>query len=386
MVLWTSQAARLLFALMVVLGMAVSCAAPAQQTEQKPAAPKTDSTQTQAKPASQQPSQKQEPGKPKYGGTLTVGQDIEPDSLMPNFITGSPMGTNMVLENIYENLIRFDPELKKMGPGLAESWESSDAQTWVLHLKKGVKFHDGKDFEAEDVIYSLQRMQDPKIGGQTILQGAKIEEIDKHTVKVVLTGPNSTFLSRQLGSQWAIVSKGAAEKYDLKNQANGTGPFKLAEFVPGSHVKLAKFENYHVKGLPYLDAVLYKFITDESTRLAAIRSGTVDITRFYDPKNAQLIRNDKNIVAVDTGRLTQDFFWLNMKRKPFDDIRVRQAVSLALDRQQLVDAVMYGEVKPQGILPNGFGDWVVPMSELPNMKQSKPRSCWRTRDIPMGSR
>jgi len=301
----------------------------------------------------------------KKGGKLVWALDSDPVNLIPY---GGVSTTNMWgKEFIYDSLLAWDKDLKVI-PALAESYDQPDATSYVFHLRKGVKFHDGKELDAEDVKYSFDMMKAPPAPGikwQWFAYNG-IEVVDKYTAKLTLPMPDPTVPGILAWSRYTpIVTKGAFEKLNVNSQAVGTGPYKLVEFVPNDHVTLTRNPDFWRPGLPYLDDIILKVLPDEQSRLAALRSGAIDGGTF-SPDTAQIAKNDKSLTQltglVSSPKVIQ--FTLKPEKKPWNDVRVRQAINMSVDRQTIIDNVFGGNAELSGPVPPGYGDWFVPASDL----------------------
>lgn len=331
--------------------------------------PKPTSTAPTA-PAATKPAPTPAPaaGSPKRGGTLVVGGDFGPQSLDPH-ITVAWASVN-VYEHMYEGLLRWTAE-NKMEPALATKWESStDGMTYTFSLRKGVKFHNGRELTADDVKFSFDRILDPKTGSPNIKNFepiSQVEVVDPYTVRFILKRSFAPFLAYIATVNYsAIVPKEAVAT--LATKPVGTGPFKWAELVPDQHVKLVRNESYWEEGKPYLDTVLLKLIPDDGAQVAALRAKTTHMTWLKDPKVALNLSKTTTGVASFPGQTTR---YIDIKFKldkpPFNDVRVRRAFSLAIDRQALIDGVLGGYGTVGTFIPGPPFAYSNPLS-LPNYK------------------
>ncbi len=331
-------------------------AAPAQAATPAAASPATTGAATTGAPASL-------PGK--KGGKLVWALESDPVNLIPY---GGVSTSNMWgKEFIYDSLLAWDKDLKII-PALAESYEQPDDKTYVFKLRKGVKFHDGKELDAEDVKYSFDMMKAPPAPGVKWQWFAYngIEVVDKYTAKLTLPNPDPTVPGILAWSRYTpIIAKGAFEKLNVNSQAIGTGPYKLVEFVPNDRVVLTRNPDFWRPGLPYLDDITLKVLNDEQSRLAALRSGAVDGGTFTNDV-AQTAKNDKSLTLltglVSSPKVIQ--FTIKPEKKPWNDVKVRQAINMAIDSQVIVDNVFGGNAEFSGPVPPGYGDWFIPASEL----------------------
>jgi len=299
----------------------------------------------------------------KRGGVLRIA-DAAPAGLDPHLTTS--FSSMAVYEHMYNGLLTQDYEMN-LKPDLAERWQiSGDGKAYTFFLRKGVKFHNGRECVADDVVYSLGRLLDPKT--QAPLSGYyssidKVEAVDKYTVKISLKEPDASLLYKLSNRRPAVImAKEVVEASGghLKTADAGTGPFKLAEFIPDVSVKLQRFEDYFEKGFPYLDGVTISFKTDEASRLAALRAGQADLTFFKDPNNVTPIKNNPDLVILEQPSQVRVVLILNNGIPPFDNPKVRQAFSYAIDRKEVIEAAYGGKGFLTGVIPPGEKLWAIP--------------------------
>ncbi len=286
---------------------------------------------------------------PVRGGTLTIAMGVEPPGLDPTIATSTGI-PRVIYGNLLEGLVKIDRE-GKIVPALAGDYKiSENGKEYTFTLKKGVKFHDGKPFDAEDVKFTFDRLMDPKTGTAHPEYYRDIDSVqaaDSHTVKIKLKNINSTFIFNLARPDSIILSKQTADK--LKSAPVGTGPFKFVEWAPGDHITLAKFEGYHRKGIPYLDKVTFKFIGDPSAQIASLKAGDIDAIGYdVSPENAILLEKDPKFRVLDGYTTTKVVLSTNNSRKPFNDVRVRRAMAYAIDRKALIKGAMSGYGVPIG--------------------------------------
>ncbi len=229
-----------------------------------------------------------------------------------------------------------------------------------------MKFHNGREMVADDVVYSLQRLMDP--GTQAPLAGwfsgiDKVVAVDKYTARIHLKTPDASLLYKLSNRRPAVIMAKEvvmANGGNLKTADAGTGPFKLAEFVPDVSVKLQRFADYFEKGLPCLDGVNILFNNDESSRLAQLRSGQVDTTFFKDPKNADVLKSNANFTILAQASQVRDVLILNNAYPPLDNKKVRQALSYAINRQDVLAVAYNGKGYLTGVIPPGEKLWAIP--------------------------
>jgi peptide/nickel transport system substrate-binding protein len=342
-----------------------------------PAAKPTAPAAPTVAPAAAAPTAAATAGTPRQGGTLVWAMTSDPVTLAPFGVTNTSAYEPGNL--CYESLVRWDRNLA-VQPALAESWETPDKQTYIFHLRQGVKFHGGKEFDSQDVVYSLNSQKTPPPPGTVNTFYPKIgsvEALDKYTVKLNMSQPDGSVIGYLAWNIYShIAPDGLYERTDPRSTADGTGPYKITEFVPNDHVTLVRNPNYWQSGQPYLDGITFKVMTDQQARVAALRSGAIDGTTI----SADIIptlSSDPNMTVLKT--LTAGFRELQMtlkgQGKPWEDARVRQAVSAAIDRQVIIDNVYAGDAVFTSKIPASYGDWPIPEAEL--------RSKWEKYDLDM---
>jgi peptide/nickel transport system substrate-binding protein len=287
--------------------------------------------------------------KPVPGGSLTVAQGVEPPGLDPTTATSAAI-PRVVYSNVLEGLVKIDRD-GQIVPALVEKYTMArDGKEYTFYLKKGVKFHDGKPFDAEDVKFTFERLRDPKAGiahPEYYADVESVQAVDSHTIKIKMKNVNSLFLFNLARPDSIIVNRQAVDK--LKTAPVGTGPFKFVEWARGSHITLTRFEGYHQKGLPYLDKVTFKFIGDPSAQIASLKAGDIDVIGYdVSPENALLLEKDPKFKVLDGNTTNKVILSTNNSRKPFTDVRVRRAMAYAIDRRAIIKGAMSGYGVPIG--------------------------------------
>ncbi|MBI2908313.1 MAG: ABC transporter substrate-binding protein [Chloroflexi bacterium] len=360
---------------LIVMGLIlVSCApaaAPTPTAKPAPAAPAAKPTAAPAaatpKPAAPAATPKPAAGQPKYGGVVTRVMDRDVDHF--DVQQGQTAATSVPLFNVYQGLVRLDPiEHQKILPELAEKWEvSPDGKTYTFTLFKGIKWHDGKPFTTEDVKYNLERMHNPK-AFKTIAPRAesmlaamdKAEIAGDNSIKVTTRFPSASFMLNLAAGWVAMQPKHILEvKGDMKRDLVGTGAFRFKDFNPNISLELAKNPDYYIKGRPYLDGIKFYTVKDDATRFSAFRTGQTRIT-FSGSKgltkvDADIVRRDMAGKATVYEHDSQNVYVIlfNLKRKPWDDARIRRAVDLAFDRQEALKINSVGSITSMYIAPWG---------------------------------
>jgi len=329
--------------------------APAKPTEApKPAAKPTEAAKpaaaapTAARPTDAVPAAKAGPGptpaaQPKRGGSLTWGRPhdvIHFDSAQLS-VTQEP-----ILLQVFSTLVRLDQDVKPQ-PEMAESWDfSGDYKRMQIKLKKGLTFHNGKEVTADDVVATIVRYQDAKTAANIRPQVQRFTDpkaADRHTVEIGFDEPMATvFDALDLMYIWD-----SDNFEDIKQQPNGSGPFKLAEWQPGNLVRLVRHEGYYKTGQPYLDEIVLKAFPDFESLIINLEAGALDMASPLRPRDKQRLEAVRGAQAVTgpAGALVFDII-LNTTRPPFTDKRVRQAVSYAVNRKRFVDTYLVGVSEP----------------------------------------
>jgi peptide/nickel transport system substrate-binding protein len=305
---------------------------------------------------------------PKRGGVLTIGQDENPIGLDPH--KTAAFSTGNIAEHIHTCLLRWDATASRVEPDLAVAWENPDPQTFVFHLRDGVKFHNGDGLTSEDVKFTFQRLVDPATRSPWVSIFSVISAIDTPDPKTVvfrLANPFSPFLNYLATIKYtAIVSReDVRQRGDLVKGGVGTGPFMLEDFRPNSLVRLKRNPDYYEPGLPYLDGLDFRIIPDEGSRMAALRAGSVQLTWLSRPDSAVQMRDVKDVVAPEPESYTRlMLLQFDQRRPPFNDVRVRRAFSLALNREMIVKVVWRGRAGLTASLPPMQAPFAVPSGDV----------------------
>lgn len=285
---------------------------------------------------------------PRTGGELRFARFFETESLDPMGVADN--GSIFVRVQIFNTLVEADPDtIPEVGPGLADSWESSDdGLHWTFHIRENAAFSNGDPVTPEDVQFSLMRFADPSINVNIPSLGTGIESVDivdDQSVRVNLDRPVGAFLENISVFPASIVNKAAVEADGDDHWLDplGTGPFKLSEWVPGSHISLERNEFYWEEGKPYLDDVRFDFVADDNARILRIQGGDADIVEGVPwTQISDLADADGFDIQVDEIVRFEAIF-LNHAVAPLDEMGVRQALNYAADKASINDAV-YGGV------------------------------------------
>ncbi|HEX7065782.1 MAG TPA: peptide-binding protein [Bacillales bacterium] len=298
--------------------------------------------------------------KPQYGGNIVVASTGSPTLFNPYYSEDTASGD--IGGFMYNSLVTIDKEFNPV-PDLAKSWEKSDdGLTWTFHLREDVKWHDGKPFTAEDVVfsYNIPRSKEytgPRASSFEIIKSIKAP--DKYTVKIQLSEPYAPFLidtcsygilPKHILGDTPIAKMGKVD-FNTKNPI-GTGPYKFVEWKDGQYVKLKANEDYYA-GKPYINTITYKIIPDANSILAQFKAGQVDYigVQPQDIETVQAMVKQGKAETQKTVALSYTYMGYNLRLPMFQDKKVRQALTMAIDRKKLVKAVLNG----QGTVANAPG-------------------------------
>lgn len=298
-------------------------------------------------------------------GRLEVAIDTAPVGLDPHVVTA--FSSFAVIGQIYDGLLEVNSGLE-LEPALATSWTvSGDGLTYVFQLRDGVKFHNGRAFSADDVVYSFERIMNPETGSP---QASRFNEVASAVatgpleVTFTLNVPFAPFLSNL--TNLTVVPREVVEANggSLQQVAVGTGPFMLKEIVPDTYVLLAANPDYYRAGQPKVAELRYNIVPEASTRAAGIRTGTYHIIPDVDPATAETLKNVRGVTLMGVQDLSYTLLGLNVSRAPFNDPRVREAINYAIDRAELIDAVYFGNAVEGGPLSPGLTAWATDTADF----------------------
>ena len=274
--------------------------------------------------------------------SLVVQTGAEPPGLD---LTATPASATaaVVFYNIQEALVKVDRH-GRLVPWLAERWHTTDNRNYTFFLKRGVHFHNGRELKAADVKYVIERAMNPETKHPYPGYYAAIGDIivkDDYTITFSLKSLNANFILNLARQGSVIYPREAVDT--LKSDPVGTGPFKLAEWVRGDRIVLTRNPDYHVKGLPRLDRVVFRFIPDPNATLAALKAGDIDASLFgLGPEHVQEVQKDARFQVV-VGDTTNDVILaMNNSRKPYADVRVRRGITHAINKQDVLQGAMFG--------------------------------------------
>ncbi len=306
------------------------------------------------------------------GGRLVMGLESDPVAVAPYGM--APGAAMWGKEFAYDSLTEFDRGLN-IKPALATSWKVESKTAILFNLRKGVKFHNGKELTAEDVKYSVEKMlKVPPPGSQAVaanvpatLLGAEV--VSKYQVRMRMSAPDARLLGFFAWQRYSpIVPEGLYDQINVSRNAIGTGPYRMVGFNPLDRVEYVANQNFWKSGQPYMDAITLKVMTDEQARIAALRAGAIDLATL-SVDAARSLRNDSSLQVISN--LNAAFRELQMtlkpgRNEPWADVRVRRAVNFAINRQQIINTVYSGEAAFTSYVPPGYGPWPLTPAELKN--------------------
>lgn len=282
----------------------------------------------------------------KDGGDLRAALTGEPDVLDP--ATSSIYTGAQVYEGIFSKLIDMDAT-GKFVPDLATGWTQVDPKTWSFKLVTNATFHNGEKFTSADVKYTFQRILDPKTASAYAGLYAQIDSVDATDPAVAVFHLKSAFgpFLTNLATNGEIVNQKAIESGDPARNPVGTGPFQFVEWVQGDHITLKKNPTYFKAGLPHLDQVTFKFLPVDQSRIDALSAGELDWADAIPLQQVASLAKDARFTYVTSPVAgIPDFLTLNTKVAPFDNLKVRQAIALAINREDIKKVAYMGTGEP----------------------------------------
>lgn len=353
----------------LVVAACGSAASPAPGTTAKPGATATPGASA--------------PGNtPKKGGSITVAIEGEPASMDPAFDYDFVSG--LAVSSVTEALLKFCENDTKLCPNLAESWSvSSDGKTYTLKIRQGVKFHDGTTMTVDDVIFSLNRIRDPKLASYVGWMLGKVSDItapDASTVVITLSEPDALLEYALAATSAHVVSKAFVEangdKYGTPAVGSiGTGPFKFVEWQSGDHQKLARFDDYWDKSAgPYLDEITIKIIPEPTTRVAGLQTGEIDYIINNIPSDQYAtVKAISDVDLTFTDSYYGEWITFNTQKAPFDNVKARQAMNYAFNKKAVRELYYGADADPtKATLVNpslwtiGTAAWQTAWDQLPS--------------------
>lgn len=324
-------------------------------------------------------------GPPQSGGVFRVAATTDTTSL--DFQKEPAYAVHAAVGAVYSRLLAFrtgddvDYGTNEVEGDLAEDWEvSDDAKTWTITLRDGVRWHDkapvdGRELDADDVTCTFDRMRD--IGGHALNLLANVDSVetpDDRTVVFELKQPYAAFDETLANPFLAIIPCEAAEgDVDMANDAIGTGPFMLETWRRDQERVYVKNPDYFVEGQPYLDGYTTTIMPDVQAQIAALRSNKIDMMTTLSTEKRQvdqLLSQVKGLQMSEEAGVTQTRVYMNAAKKPFDDLEVRRAVAMAIDKQGMIDSIRSGGTVTGPITPTLFG--ALPTTEVESLVPYDP--------------
>lgn len=329
---------------------------------------------------------------PKPGGILRMATSEEPFAPAFDLHRIRSLLTTRIGYQAYNGLVNVDAS-RKIEPDLAESWEQPNPTTYVFRLRKGVGFHDGTELDAEAVKVNLQRLADPNTASPKRADFAVIETIealDKHSLRIVLKQPFAPMLSTLRRSYFSVISPKALREHvaqDPFKASVGTGPFRFVSYARGDKIVLERYKD-HWRGPAHLDGIEIRIMPEQATQLAALQTGGLDYMMQTSPTFADQIRNNRDLQLLTSPATIWDYLAFNTAKAPFDDKRVRQAFSMAIDREGIAQGVYRGHAAPaQGAISPAFGAFFRDNGDIPYQKYDPERAkaLLKAADFPFGT-
>jgi len=300
-------------------------------------------------------------------GTIVFGRGADSDRLDPARTTSGE--SVKVTINVFDSLLQFKQGSTEVEPALAEEWQiSDDGLEYTFKLRKGVKFHDGTPFNADAVVFSFERQMDENheyfyddmaYAGFTLEPVKEIVKLDDHTVKFVLKNPYAPFLRNLAMFSCAIVSPTALKKYgdDFFKNPVGTGPFVFEKWERDSQIVLRAYDDYW-GGAPKVERVVFKVIPENSVRLAEVETGNVHIMDGLDPNDVKRVEDNPDLKLYSMPGLNISYMAFPCDKKPFDNVKLRRAISLAINREYIATYLYKGAAEPaEGPVPKTILDY-----------------------------
>lgn len=297
-----------------------------------------------------------------YGGTLIYAHGADADALDPHMTT---LGNSAdVIVNVFDGLVRFKEGSTEIEAALAADWEiSDDGLEYIFHLREGVKFHDGTPFNAEAVVFDVERQLDPDhpyylegsypYAGFSLGMIEEVTAIDEYTVKFKLKNPYAPFIKNLAMFATMIASPEAVKEYgeDIFKHPVGTGAYKFVEWIRDDHITVEANEDYW-DGRPYLDELIFAVIPNNQTRLLELEKGNIHLMEGLNPTDIERVKENDELELLEAPGLNVGYIALHNEKKPFDNKQVRQAVNYAINKEEIAEYLMGGQATAaKGALP-----------------------------------
>lgn len=290
------------------------------------------------------PDKKSDAGAGGKRDTLVIGNGADAKSLDPHASNDNP--SSNVRVQIFDTLMDLDDDGIPQ-PMLAESWERPDDKTIIFHLRKGVKFHNGDEMKASDVKFSLERaLKSPEVSH--ILAGINgVEVLDDYTVKVTTEKPMAAILNNLSHTTIAILSEKATTEAGDKFGQNpiGTGPYKFVSWQSGDRITLEAFPDYW-RGETPVKNIVFRNIVEETNRTIGLETGELDIAYDIKGLDKNKLKEDERFTLLEGPQVSITYLGFNLRKAPYDNLKVREAISYAIDQKPIIDTVFLGAGEP----------------------------------------
>lgn len=293
---------------------------------------------------------------PQKGGTLVFGRGSDAVRLDPADVTDGE--SVKVITNVFEGLVKYKEGSTEVKPALAKQWRvSDDGKVWEFKLREGVKFHDGSEFTADDVVFTFRRQMNedhPYHKGDFAYWGymysmvKSVEKVNEYQVKITLSKPYAPFIYNLATFPSYIVSEEAMKEKGVegfRTDPVGTGPFEFTNWEHGSTITLERFENYWGDNA-YLDQVVFSVVPENTTRVMGLKGDDLDLIDGLGPQNVESVRSDDNLKLLTQPGMNVGYLAMNNLKEPFDNKLVRQAVNLAVDKEAIIEGAYKGTAEP----------------------------------------
>ncbi|MDQ3695206.1 MAG: ABC transporter substrate-binding protein [Chloroflexota bacterium] len=322
------------------------------------------------------------------GGRLAIGKILDLVGYDPQFDASQVSWE--IHACVYESLVFLGDDFS-LQPGLAESWEQTDDRTYVFAIRQGVTFHNGREMTADDVAFSLERVLTSPDSwwnvkmGYTLPQesaaatavalgtptaaniGVTVEATGPFEVTATLSEPYAPFLQSLTATTTSIVpgEEVRSGALDLSREMVGTGPFQVTEHIEDQRWILSRHDGYWQEGQPVVDEVVWMVITDEAARVASLRTGEIQVAMFDNPAMLDVLASDANVVTIDQPTTNYYILFVNATQPGLEDERVRQAISIGMDREQIKQTALFGRALATGPIAAAFSELATPLADLP---------------------
>jgi len=302
------------------------------------------------------------------GGKATLATVDTPVNL--DCADGQLYSSIQVYQNIYAALVYMNQRFG-FDPGLAHSWKQDNEKTWTFDLVD-TTWHNGEPFTSADVAFTFQRFKSHPLGSFTSAV-ARVQPLGKHRVRFHLKQPFGAFLPL-LGGLVSIQNKKGVTQFNPKLHPIGCGPYKFVDWVQGDHITLQKWDKYFKKGSPHVDQIIFRAIGDDSVRLTGLQTGELDWIQRVPPQQVASLTGNSALSSSPARPYNPDLIMFNCTKPPFNDVRVRQAVAWAIDRNEIAKLVWFGTAVPStepNARPSPWYTGVNPYAGGPNLDKAQ---------------